>query len=318
MSAVFAGCSAKDNDDKTTKAENEGLNSAENEYGFETVEVTDDKGETVTDKDGNAVTTEIYVEYTTNKKGETVAVEIGSNGEKVTDKKGKDVTHKTDYDANTTSKKNDEEQLPSVPKTEPTTETTTMTTKKSESTTSSELTTIKREKEVVPRTSDSGTLVAFSTEDQQIIKQMLEVPYLYESSYENEDGVPINIATHAAIWMVQREAFNTTSYASTTVVLDLFKYFAQTVVNFKTYCNEAGNKNINYKSSNDTFIISSFEAPTHTVTLDEIEYLGNNNYYKVTGTVSGTKKAKKVVAIIQKNRLDSSLGFSIKALKWKK
>ena len=53
-------------------------------------------------------------------------------------------------------------------------------------------------------------------------------------------------------------------------------------------------------------------------TLTIIEDLGNNNFYKVTGTVSGTKKAKKVVAIIQKNRLDSTLGFSIKALKWSK
>lgn len=324
MSTIFASCSSNNKVENTTNGTSkEGLDAAQNEYGFEVVDVTDDKGEVVTDKDGKNVTTEIYVEYTTDKKGNTIAVEIDNDGKHVTNPKGEKVTHKTDYKpATTSSKDNDEEkdnienQLPSVPETKPTTASTTMTTEKAESPTSAELTTIKREDEVVPSTSDKGEKVSFSTEDQQIIKQMLEVPYLYTSNYENKAGVPINIATHVAIWMAQREAFNTTSYASSTIVLDLFNYFAQTVVNFKTLCNDANNENITYKSVNDTFAIKSFEAPTHSVTLESIEYLGNNNYYKVTASVSGTKKAKRVVAIIQKNRLDSSLGFSIKALRW--
>lgn len=324
MSTIFASCSSSNKVENTTdNTSKDGLDAAQNEFGFDVVDVTDNKGEVVTDKDGKNVTTEIYVEYVTDKKGNTVAVEIDNDGKHVTNAKGEEVTHKTDYKPSTTSSKNNNDedvsndiQLPSVPETKPTTASTTMTTEKAESPTSAELTTIKRENEVVPSTSDKGEKVSFSTEDQQIIKQMLEVPYLYTESYENRDGVPISIATHAAIWMVQREAFNTTSYASSTVVLDLFNYFAQTVVNFKTLCNDANNENIIYKSINDTFAIKSFEAPTHSVTLQSIEYLGNNNYYKVTASVSGTKKAKRVVAIIQKNRLDSSLGFSVKALKW--
>lgn len=354
MSTIFAGCSANSNngEDKSTTTTTEGgLESNQNEFAFDVVEVTDEKGKTVTEKNGEPVTSEIYVELSTNKKGTTIAYELDNEGEHVTNDKGKEVTYEFTTAPATTQKdnknpnnpsskpddktpssnKNDdkqpeestssiEEQLPSVPSTKPTTATTTMKPEAPEEvgTTSGELTTIKRENEKVPSTSDKGKKVTFSTEDQQTIKQMLEVPYLYNNSYENADGVPIEIATHAAIWMVQREAFNTTSYASSTVVLDLFKFFAQTVVNFKTYCNDANNENITYRSSNDTFIVSSFEAPTHNVTLESIENLGNNNYYKVTASVSGTDKAKKVVAIIQKNRLDSSLGFSIKALKWTK
>lgn len=313
MSTVFAGCST-DKDNKDTSTTKDGLNAAQNEYGFETVDVTDENGKAVTDANGNKVTTEIAVEYSTNKKGTTIAVEIDNNGKPVTNKNGDKVTHKTDYKPEQTNK--NESSLPSVPETKPTTASTTMSNGKGEATTSAELTTIKREDEVVPSTSAKGDRVQFSAKDQQTIKAMLEVPYLYTASYENKDGVPTSIATHVAIWMVQREAFNTTSYASSTVVLDLFNYFAQTVVNFKTNCNSANNENITYKSTNDTFSIKAFEAPTHSVKLESIEFLGNNNYYKVTGSVTGTDKAKRVVAIVQKNRLDSSLGFSIKALKW--
>ena len=64
------------------------------------------------------------------------------------------------------------------------------------------------------------------------------------------------------------------------------------------------------------FSVSGAESSTHSVTLNKIEFLGNNNYYKVTGSVSGAKSCKKVVAVVQKNRLDTELGFSIKALKW--
>ena len=145
---------------------------------------------------------------------------------------------------------------------------------------------------------------------------MLEVPYLYEASYENSQGVPIGIATHAAIWMAERTGLSPSTFAAGTVVIDLFRYFGQTVVNFKIKCNEAGNANITYNSANDTFSIASYEDQTHTVDIQSFEDLGGNNYYKVTANVSGAKGIKKVVAIVQKNRLDNSLGFSIKALKW--
>lgn len=384
LSAVLAACSSdKNNDDKKPELTSEqGLDSAVNEFGFVDIEVTDKNGEVVTNAKGEKETTQIVVELSTDKEGNTVGYEIDKDGERVTDKKGNDVTVKPELvttsqnnkpsstingndstEVNGTTSQNNattdngstgvkdttngdsaqesttdngstsvssnrptasttntnEPTVVTVTSTKPhpTTESTTMTTKREEYTTSSELTTYDDfKKDKVPKTTDEGKPVIFSAEDQQIIKSMLEVPYLYESSYENEDGVPINIARHAAIWMVQRESLNTTSYASATVVLDLFNYFAQTVVNFKTHCNEVGNENIQYVSTNDTFTISAFEDPTHTVTLTGIEFLGNNNYYKVTAKVSGTKKAKSVVAVIQKNNLDSTLGFSIKALKW--
>ena len=44
--------------------------------------------------------------------------------------------------------------------------------------------------------------------------------------------------------------------------------------------------------------------------------LGDNNFYKVTGKVSKADGVKEVQAVVQKNKLDSTLGFSIKALKW--
>ena len=137
---------------------------------------------------------------------------------------------------------------------------------------------------------------------------MLEVPYLYMASYENTDQVPISIATHVACWMLERENLNTSSFASGTVVIDLFNYFDRTVVSFKTECNSyTGNGATNaapitYNSDNDTFkITSDYEAATHEVTKAE----------------NGSDcKATKVEAVIQKNKLDSSLGFSVKALKW--
>ncbi|MFR5876686.1 MAG: hypothetical protein ACLUFN_09385 [Eubacterium sp.] len=312
MSVVMAACASDSNEDKTTTG---GLEAAGNEYGFETVDVTDENGKSVTDKNGNTVTTEVQVEYVTNKKGKTVARLVDANGEVVTDKKGNEVTVKTDVELTTASSTN-----PSTPTTKKktTTESTTASTQKNEATTDSELTTISTSKDKVPSTSAKGDPVKFSSEDQQIIKNMLEVPYLYEASYENADGVPINIAAHTAIWMAEREGLNTSSFASGTIVLDLFKYYGQTVVNFKTKCNEeSGNSNISYNSKNDTFTISNFENNTHTISIEKIEDLGNNNYYKVTASVSGAKKVKKVYAIIQKNKLDSTLGFSIKALNWK-
>jgi hypothetical protein len=314
MSCIFAACSSKTDDESTTTTDS-GLESVENEYGFEYVDVTDESGEAVTDKDGNTVTTEVNVQYTTDKNGKTVAKLIDENGEVVTDKNGKDVTVKTDVELTTAS---DDEGSTLTTAKKSTTASTTATTQKNESTTDSELTTISTNKDKVPSTSATGDVVNFSSDDQQIIKSMLEVPYLYKANYENADGVPISIASHAAIWMAEREGLNTTSYASGTIVLDLFKFYGQTVVNFKTKCNdESGNSNIKYNSNNDTFSITKFEEATHTITIEKIEDLGNNNYYKVTASVSGAKGIKKVYAIIQKNKLDSTLGFSIKALKWK-
>lgn len=197
---------------------------------------------------------------------------------------------------------------------EPDTTTTTVPYDGSEGTTSSDLKEAKDDK--VPNSNDKGDKVRFSAKDNTRLKDMLEVPYLYNASYENSDGVPAEIASHVAIWMAQRDGLNTTTYASGTIVLDLFKYFGQTVVNFKTNCNDnKGNADITYNTANDTFTIPKAEAHQHTVKITTTESLGNN-YYRITATVSGAGSISKVVAVVQKNKLDSSLGFSIKALKW--
>lgn len=197
---------------------------------------------------------------------------------------------------------------------EPDTTTTTVPYDGSEGTTSPDLKDSKDDK--VPNSNDKGDKVRFSAKDNTRLKDMLEVPYLYNASYENSDGVPVEIASHVAIWMAQRDGLNTTTYASGTIVLDLFKYFGQTVVNFKTNCNDnKGNADITYNTANDTFTIPKAEAHQHTVKITTTESLGNN-YYRITATVSGAGSISKVVAVVQKNKLDSSLGFSIKALKW--
>lgn len=93
------------------------------------------------------------------------------------------------------------------------------------------------------------------------------------------------------------------------------------MVNFKSNCNAAAKKEniydiINYSNKDSVFTITKGEAKQQSVKINRVESLGNNNYYKVTGSVSGAKSCKKVVAVVQKNRLDTELGFSIKALKW--
>lgn len=196
-------------------------------------------------------------------------------------------------------------------------------------TTNSELTTLPMDEDKVPTTSDSGKTVEFSDKDVKTVTNMLEVPYLYTASYESNQNVPIEIATHVACWMLQREDLDTNNFASGTVVIDLFNYFARTVVSFKTKCNSCTSDDtdvanpapIKYNSSNDTFTVtgSSYEEPTHTVNIKEIQDLGNNNYYKVIADVNSKDsscKVSTVVAVIQKNKLDTSLGFSVKALKW--
>jgi hypothetical protein len=317
FSATFVACSSNTADtdsDTSTTADPDGLQSNEDSYIFDEVEVTDENGETVTDENGTPVTTEVIYRQETDKKGNTYAVLVDENGEDVTDSKGKAVTKKVTTTKATTTES--ETMAPTTSTTKGTT--TTMKAGSGTATTNKELTTISASKDKVPSTSDNGTSVKFSSDDQQTIKSMLEVPYLYKANYENSNGVPTNIAAHAAIWMAQREGLNTTTYASGTIVLDLFKFFGQTVVNFKTKCNSEKDKDcvISYNSTRDTFSISAFESHKQTVSITDIQDLGNNNYYKVTATVSGAGSISKVVAIVQRNKLDSTLGFSIKALKW--
>lgn len=186
-------------------------------------------------------------------------------------------------------------------------------------TTGKELTTIEASKDKVPSTNASGKKVIFSQQDLERIAAMLEVPGLYKFSYENKDGVSAEMATHVAVWMAAREDIKGTSFPSGTIVLDLFKYYGQTVVNFKSNCNAAAKKEnapISYSNKDSVFTITKGEAKQQSVKINRVESLGNNNYYKVTGSVSGAKSCKKVVAVVQKNRLDTELGFSIKALKW--
>ena len=170
--------------------------------------------------------------------------------------------------------------------------------------------------ETVPKTSATGKEVNFSKEDQQIIANMLEVPYLYLESYENSNGVPINIAAYTAVWMAQHDGGTASTYPSSPVVLNLFKFYGQTVVNFKTQVNKVNSTPIKYNSKNDTFSVSKYPKKKQTVKITKIEDLGDNNFYKVTGKVSKADGVKEVQAVVQKNKLDSTLGFSIKALKW--
>lgn len=298
FSSFMIGCS------KQKEPENDGLENNADEFVLIEEEVTDEKGQVVTDKNGDPVMEDAAYKIITDKKGNKVTVKLDKDGEPVTDKKGEYVT------VTTTTQK--------VTEPKPTQPTTTTTMKANgEGTTEAELTTKPVSEDKVPTTGASGKKVTFSAKDQTRVKDMLEVPYLYNASYENADGVPTQIASHAAIWMAEREGLNTKTYASGTIVLGLFRYFGQTVVNFKTLCNDGrGNAKITYNSGNDTFSIPNAERSTHSVSLQSIEFLGNNNYYKVTASVSGARGISKVVAVIQRNKLDSTLGFSIKALKW--
>ncbi|MGN0462239.1 MAG: hypothetical protein ACI4HZ_07320, partial [Ruminococcus sp.] len=290
----------------------------------------------VTDKNGNQVTTVAQYRVATDKKGNKIQVLVDKDGKDVTDKNGDPVTRTTTKSTTkivTVTDKDGKTKTSVVGTTKTTTsEFKTSTSKKPTSaitggiTTSPDVTTLQPKEDRVPKTSAKGKEVSFSAQDQQTIQNMLEVPALYNANYENSDGVPINIAAHVAIWMAQREGLNTTTYASGTIVLDLFKFFGQTVVNFKTLCNEKKDKNcdIKYNSDNDSFTIRKEESATHKVKITSIQYLGNNNYYKVIGEVTGPDGKKmangitKVTAVIQKNKLDSSLGFSLKAIKWTK
>lgn len=293
VSVAMIGCSKSKNNEETTTKTVDGLKNNEDTFSIEEETVTDKNGEAVTDKDGNPVTTQVMYKETTDKKGNKIAVKIDDNGEVVTDKNKKPVTVHTTKAPKTTS-----------------------TTAVSLPDESSTITTVAPDKDIVPKIDDSTKSASFTEDEIKVIEAMFEVPGIYASNYENSDGVPLDAAKHAAVWMAQRENLNTKTYASGTIVLGLFKFFGQTVVNFKNNCGK--NAEITYNASNDTFTIPSAESAVQKVSIEKVEEYSqknNNNYYKITAKVSGCDKSK-VVAVIQKNRLESSLGFSIKAMRW--
>lgn len=293
VSVAMIGCSKSKNNEETTTKTVDGLKNNEDTFSIEEETVTDKNGEAVTDKDGNPVTTQVMYKETTDKKGNKIAVKIDDNGEVVTDKNKKPVTVHTTKAPKTTS-----------------------TTAVSLPDESSTITTVAPDKDIVPKIDDSTKSASFTEDEIKVIEAMFEVPGIYTSNYENSDGVPLDAAKHAAIWMAQRENLNTKTYASGTIVLGLFKFFGQTVVNFKNNCGK--NAEITYNAKNDTFTIPSAESAIQKVSIEKVEEYSqknNNNYYKITAKVSGCDKSK-VVAVVQKNRLESSLGFSIKAMRW--
>lgn len=293
VSVAMIGCSKSKNNEETTTKTVDGLKNNEDTFSIEEETVTNKNGEAVTDKDGNPVTTQVMYKETTDKKGNKIAVKIDDNGEVVTDKNKKPVTVHTTKAPKTTS-----------------------TTAVSLPDESSTITTVAPDKDIVPKIDDSTKSASFTEDEIKVIEAMFEVPGIYASNYENSDGVPLEAAKHAAIWMAQRENLNTKTYASGTIVLGLFKFFGQTVVNFKNNCGK--NAEITYNASNDTFTIPSAESAVQKVSIEKVEEYSqknNNNYYKITAKVSGCDKSK-VVAVVQKNRLESSLGFSIKAMRW--
>lgn len=318
LCGVFAACSSKKGTTESTTANTTagGLANADTEFGIEK------------DKDGK----EVDVVYEKDKKGKSHAYEIDKNGEKVTDSNGDYIEVPIEDDNNNNGNDNNEngngnggnnnggnsngsngnDNLKPNPVTPQKPD------KKGEPT-EAELTTIEASKDKVPSTGESGKKVIFNQKDLENIAAMLEVPNLYKFSYENKDGVSADMAVHVATWMAAREEIKGSSFPSGTIVLDLFKYYGQTVVNFKTNCNAASkreNTPISYSNKDSVFTITNSEKKVQSVKINRVESLGNNNYYKVVGSVSGVKGCKKVVAVIQKNRLDTSLGFSVKALKW--
>lgn len=303
VSAVFASCSKNKENDNSTG----GLNSPGAEYGIE----KDENGKDVEviyekDDDGNV------------------------NGYIVEDGKKTDVTVPSvdNYvDPNETTKYTDNE-IENNTKPDPKDdEDITNNTSDEKDTTNPELTTLPLDKAKLPKTTDSGTPVKFSDKDIVTVTKMLQVPYLYTASYESNEDIPIEIARHVAIWNAQNDGNKLTTFPSGTVVSGLFVYFQGTVRNFSTSCNTTTNDShpapIAYNVSKDTFTISSYESKTHSIDIKSIEFLGNNNYYKVLATVKEENKSgcdkRVLVAIIQKNKLNSNYkySFSVKALQWK-
>lgn len=305
VTCVFAACSKNEETADTAG----GLEDSIVEYGFEV------------DEDGNTVAV-VYED------GKAYVLDAeGNKTDKTIDNPQNMPSQDSDSGSSENSGNNSEEPGTS-PVTVPDREDVTNNTDDAVGTTSPELTTLPLDKDKVPDTSQSGETVEFNDSDIKTVTNMLEVPYLYTSNFESNQNVPIDVATHVACWMLQRENLDTNNFASGTVVIDLFNYFAKTVVSFKTECNTYTSDDVDnaapikYNSKNDTFTITgnSYEKHTHTVTIKEIQDLGNNNYYKVIADVKGIDSSCKktsVVAVIQKNKLDTSLGFSVKALQWK-
>lgn len=303
ITALLAACSSKEEEENNTSepiatSEPEGLDDAQTVIGFEE------------DEDGNVVP----VEYESNKAyvldndGRRTGVTVPAKNYTQSSASGSSQGTNTGKPAVEKPVLKGEDDINNK-------------TEDAKNTTSAELTTLPTDKDVVPKTTDSGKSVQFSDKDIAAITNMLEVPNLYVESFENGQRLPINVATHVALWMEQKNDMAVGPFAGNNIALDLFKYYAQTVVEFKTKCNSEGaNSNISYNTSSDTFTISSYEQQTHTIQITDIQELGNNNYYKVTATVKKANGSdcsyKKVVAVVQKNKLDLDLGFSIKALQW--
>ncbi len=301
VSAAMIGCSKKSNDKESTTTTADGLLNNEDTYEIVEETVTNEKGEAVTDKDGNPVTTQAMYKETTDKKGNKTLIKVDDDGNTVTDENGKSVTIATTTSKNNSNNSNNSSSTTAV--TLPDND-------------GKEITTVDPDKDVVPKIDDGTKSASFTDGEIDVIEAMLEVPGIYNSNYENSDGVPLEAAKHAAVWMAQRESLNTSTYASGTIVLGLFKFFGQTVVNFKNNCGK--NSEITYNSDNDTFTIPGAENSDQKVSVTKVEEYSqknNNNYYKITASVSGCSKSK-VVAVVQKNKLESSLGFSIKAMRW--
>ncbi|MCD7722433.1 MAG: hypothetical protein LUH82_00570 [Clostridiales bacterium] len=173
----------------------------------------------------------------------------------------------------------------------------------------------------VPLSTDSGEAVQFSDSDIEKLTEMLSVPYLYAESFENSDGVPASVACHVAVWMAERKSpEETTGLSHGEITIYLFKYFGGAVTDFNESCAFLENTPITYSEESKTFNIEFSEQATHSVEIQKIEYLGNNNYYKVTAMVTAENSSgceySALTAVIQKNKLDSTLGFSIKAMQW--
>lgn len=351
VTGIFAACSKESNNEETSA---EGLQDNAAEVEITAVPVTDEDGNEVTDENGEIVTEMVMVTSndvngSSNKKDSS---SLGNDSSETTDNSGNNKNEDEDNDETlatnptenitVTTKKGvastaPEKESSNDDKNDSENNSSSGSSGSNNSSNSGDNTTSqdsgKEDEETentednsqsnnnqndVPHSSDTGVEVNFSEKDQLIVKSMLEVPYLYQASYENDDGVPIEIATHVAVWMAEHQGGTSKVYPSSSVVLNLFKYFGQTVVGFKSKCNdyvETSKAPIKYNSKVDTFTITEFTSKKQTVNITKIEALDKENYYKVTASVSGCSKDK-VVAIIQKNKLESSLGFSIKALKW--
>lgn len=308
ISVCFAACKGKDKDKDKDKDNTESTITTKAPEGLEQF---DTQYELTTDEDGNPI---LVVNG-----DDGLLHEVDEQGKET----GRTFTTTTNAsDSNNSGNSGNSDNSGGTPPVQKGPDDITNKTDDAKATTGKNLTTLPSEEDKVPKTTDKGTPVQFSDKDIATLTNMLEVPNLYVESFENSHRLPIDVATHVACWMAYRNSPNSKNFASATIVLDLFNYFAQTVVEFKTRCNGIDKSNITYSISNDTFAVKEYESATHTVQITEIEDLGNNNYYKVTANVKEINNSgceyKKVVAVAQKNKLDTSLGFSIKALQWSK